>query len=137
MAAIVAIGVVVVVVWKVSAVQLTSTETASRSDVKTTAGHHHSNRRDAAASQSTARISNSAIVGSISFSTLFQISIVFAGPFGFPTFLQRFAAWICGTVSLDLGQVVSPECMMEGAAQKALLFKFLITVSTPSCFACA
>ena len=79
--------------------------------------------------ESIARISNTAIVSSIAFPAIFQISITFEMPFGFPPVLVQFAEWVTSIVSLDLGQVGSPECAMDNNPEMALLFKFLLTVS--------
>ena len=51
-------------------------------------------------------------------------------PFGFPPVLVQFAEWVTSIVSLDLGQVGSPECAMEGEPEAVLLYKFVATVST-------
>jgi len=53
-------------------------------------------------------------------------------PFGFPPVLVQFAEWVTSIVSLDLGQVGSPECAMENEPETALLFKFLLTVRARS-----
>ena len=79
--------------------------------------------------ESIARISNTAIVSSIAFPAIFQISITFEMPFGFPPVLVQLAEWVTSIVSLDLGQVGSPECAMDNNPEMALLFKFLLTVS--------
>ena len=87
----------------------------------------------ATTTESVARISNTAIISSIAFPAIFQISITFEMPFGFPPVLVQFAKWVTSIVSLDLGQVGSPECALQGesdAAIKALLYKFLATVRT-------
>ena len=121
------IGVVIFLVWGVSAVQIGD------------ASYHGSEREEAetlqdeanAAAQvakSVARISNTAIVSGIAFPSIFQISITFEMPFGFPPVLVQFAEWVTSIVSLDLGQVGSPECAMENDPESALLFKFLLTV---------
>ena len=84
----------------------------------------------ASVASSVARISNTAIVSSIAFPAIFQISITFEMPFGFPPVLVQFAEWVTSIVSLDLGQVGSPECAMEDEPEAVLLYKFLATVRT-------
>ena len=127
LAAVFGIGAVVYMIWKVSAVQMTGVdaEAANRDDVETA--------KDAATAaakvgQSAARISNTAIVSSIAFPAMFQISITFEMPFGFPSALVQFAEWVTSIVSLDLGQVGSPECAMDDDPEMALTSKFLMTV---------
>ena len=93
------------------------------------AGTNINNNVDSGSGQQVARISNTAIVSSVAFPTIFQISITFEMPFGFPPVLVRFASWVTSIVSLDLGQVGSPECAMDNNPEMALLFKFLLTVS--------
>jgi hypothetical protein len=44
--------------------------------------------------------------------------------------LIAFADWVGAIVSLDFGQVGSPECALPGDAETALLAKFLLTVSS-------
>ena len=51
-------------------------------------------------------------------------------PFGFPPVLVQFAEWVTSIVSLDLGQVGSPECALQGNPEAALFYKFLATVRT-------
>ena len=51
-------------------------------------------------------------------------------PFGFPPVLVQFAEWVTSIVSLDLGQVGSPECALQGDPEAALLWKFVATVRT-------
>ena len=82
------------------------------------------------AKESVARISNTAIISSIAFPSIFQISITFEMPFGFPPVLVQFAEWVTSIVSLDLGQVGSPECALQGDPEAALLWKFVATVRT-------
>eukprot|EP01045_Picozoa_sp_COSAG04_P009606 COSAG04_NODE_562_length_12576_cov_154.338703_6_plen_199_part_00 len=131
-AAIVILVFVVFMIWKVSAVQLLDTTTMSEVDDAETSDEE-SDRKDAASAaaqaaikeakninnnvdsgsgQQAARISNTAIVSSIAFPAIFQISITFEMPFGFPPVLVQFAEWVTSIVSLDLGQVGSPECLM-------------------------
>ena len=125
LAALVGIGIVIYLIWRVSAVQLdgsgkTGRDVADAEDAKGAAE---------TAKESVARISNSAIISSIAFPSIFQISITFEMPFGFPPVLVQFAEWVTSVVSLDLGQVGSPECAMDNNPEMALLFKFLLTVS--------
>ena len=87
----------------------------------------------ATTADSIARISNTAIVSSIALPAIFQISITFEMPFGFPSVLVQFAEWVTAIVSLDLGQVGSPECAVSGDADAAILalfYKFVATVRT-------
>ena len=115
---VVGIGLVLFLIWKVSAVQL-SEKTQDSAEAAETAGDFK---------DSVARISNTAIVTSIAFPSIFQISITFELPFGFPSALVRFAEWVTSIVSLDLGQVGSPECVMKTSPQASLLYKFAVTV---------
>jgi len=110
----------------VSAVQLSDDSTKSSRDV---ADAEDAKAAAETAKESVARISNTAIISSIAFPSIFQISITFEMPFGFPPVLVQFAEWVTSIVSLDLGQVGSPECAMENDPESALLFKFLLTVS--------
>ena len=157
-AALVGIGLVLKLIWKVSVVQLLDTTTMSEVDDAETSDEE-SDRKDAASAaaqatikeatninnnvdsgsgQQAARISNTAIVSSIAFPTIFQISITFEMPFGFPPVLVQFAEWVTSIVSLDLGQVGSPECVVSGdpdhlgseSAEVTLFLKFLATVRT-------
>ena len=127
-AALVGVVLVLKLIWKVSAVQLsdgdgkTSRDVADAEDAKGAA---------ATTADSIARISNTAIVSSIAFPAIFQISITFEMPFGFPPVLVQFAEWVTSIVSLDLGQVGSPECALQGDPELALLWKFVATVRTP------
>ena len=80
-----------------------------------------------------ARISNTAIISGIAFPSIFQISITFEMPFGFPPVLVQFAEWVTSIVSLDLGQVGSPECALPAnlsGAEVSLFYKFIATVRT-------
>ena len=126
LAALVGIGIVVYLIWRVSAVQLSDDSTKSSRDV---ADAEDAKAAAETAKESVARISNSAIISSIAFPSIFQISITFEMPFGFPPVLVQFAEWVTSVVSLDLGQVGSPECAMDNNPEMALLFKFLLTVS--------
>ena len=129
-AALVGIGLVLKLIWKVSAVQLSGGATMGdeRIDNIETAKDDVTAVRDLA--KSVASISNTAIVSSIAFPAIFQISITFEMPFGFPPVLVQFAEWVTAIVSLDLGQVGSPECALQGDPELALLWKFLATVRT-------
>ena len=130
--ALVGIGAVIFLVWKVSAVQLgdASADASERDEAET-----FKDEANAAAQvvKSVARISNTAIISGIAFPSIFQISITFEMPFGFPPVLVQFAEWVTSIVSLDLGQVGSPECALQGpsgAAEAALFLKFVATVRT-------
>ena len=129
LAALVGIGIVVYLIWRVSAVQLSDDSTKSSRDV---ADAEDAKAAAETAKESVARISDTAIISSIAFPSIFQISITFEMPFGFPPVLVQFAEWVTSIVSLDLGQVGSPECAMENDPESALLFKFLLTVSARS-----
>ena len=144
LAALVGIGIVVYLIWRVSAVQLSDDSTKSSRDVADAEDNVALNAKAAAATAKeslarisntaqlvtpAARISNTAIISSIAFPSIFQISITFEMPFGFPPVLVQFAEWVTSVVSLDLGQVGSPECAMDNNPEMALLFKFLLTVS--------
>ena len=127
-AALVGIVLVLKLIWKVSAVQLSNGDGKTGRDV---ADAEDAKGAAATTADSIARISNTAIVSSIAFPTIFQISITFTMPFGFPPVLVQFAEWVTSIVSLDLGQVGSPECAVSGdpdAAVLALFLKFLATV---------
>ena len=129
LAALVGIGAVIFLVWKVSAVQLgdASADASDRDEAET-----FKDEANAAAQvvKSVARISNTAIISGIAFPSIFQISITFEMPFGFPPVLVQFAEWVTSIVSLDLGQVGSPECALQGDPELALLWKFVATVRT-------
>ena len=125
LAALVGIGIVVYLIWRVSAVQHSSDSTKSSRDV---ADAEDAKAAAETAKESVARISNTAIISSIAFPSIFQISITFEMPFGFPPVLVQFAEWVTSIVSLDLGQVGSPECAMENEPEMALVSKFLLTV---------
>ena len=128
-AALVGIGLVLKLIWKVSAVQLSDGDGKTGRDV---ADAEDAKGAAATTADSIARISNTAIVSSIAFPAIFQISITFEMPFGFPPVLVQFASWVTSIVSLDLGQVGSPECAVSGDPELALLLKFLATVRTLS-----
>ena len=128
LAALVGIGIVVYLIWRVSAVQLSDDSTKSSRDV---ADAEDAKAAAETAKESMARISNTAIISSIAFPSIFQISITFEMPFGFPPVLVQFAEWVTSIVSLDLGQVGSPECALQGDPELALLWKFVATVRTP------
>ena len=125
LAALAGIGIVIYLIWRVSAVQLGDDSTKSSRDV---ADAEENVAAGAAVKESVARISNTAIISGIAFPSIFQISITFEMPFGFPPVLVQFAEWVTSIVSLDLGQVGSPECAMENDPEMALVFKFLLTV---------
>ena len=127
LAALVGIGLVLKLIWKVSAVQLSDGST-SASDRDAAEAAKDETTAAASVASSVARISNTAIVSSIAFPAIFQISITFEMPFGFPPVLVQFAEWVTSIVSLDLGQVGSPECAMDNNPEMALLFKFIATV---------
>ena len=131
LAALVGIGIVVYLIWRVSAVQLADDSTKSSRDV---ADAEDAKAAAATAKESVARISNTAIISSIAFPSIFQISITFEMPFGFPPVLVQFAEWVTSIVSLDLGQVGSPECeigqTVNAAGELALTYKFIATVRT-------
>ena len=133
LAALAGIGIVVYLIWRVSAVQLSSDSTKSSRDV---ADAEDAKAAAETAKESVARISNTAIISSIAFPSIFQISITFEMPFGFPPVLVQFAEWVTSIVSLDLGQVGSPECAVSSAQasmgdpELALLWKFVATVRT-------
>ena len=115
-----------------SAVQLAD-GTTSASDRDAAEAAKDQTTAAANVASSAARISNTAIVSSIAFPAIFQISITFEMPFGFPPVLVQFAEWVTSIVSLDLGQVGTPECgVLSGsdASVAALFFKFLATVRT-------
>jgi hypothetical protein len=109
----------------------------------------------AGVTQSVARISSTAIIGSITFPAIFQISLTFEMPFGyvranqyllssgtaivtlnlgclcvyrFPPVLIQFAEWVTAIVSFDVGQIGSPECALPDDPEQTLLVKFLLTV---------
>ena len=128
-AALVGIGLVLKLIWKVSAVQLSEGSTTA-SDRDAAEAAKDETTVAASVASSVARISNTAIVSSIAFPAIFQISITFEMPFGFPPVLVQFAEWVTAIVSLDLGQVGSPECALSGDPERALLLKFLATVRT-------
>ena len=131
-AALVGIGLVLKLIWKVSAVQLADGST-SASDRDAAEAAKDETTAAASVASSVARISNTAIVSSIAFPAIFQISITFEMPFGFPPVLVQFAEWVTSIVSLDLGQVGSPECALQAeseAAMLTLLWKFVATVRT-------
>jgi len=121
----VGIGLVLKLIWKVSAVQLSDGDGKTGRDV---ADAEDAKGAATTTADSIARISNTAIVSSIAFPAIFQISITFEMPFGFPPVLVQFAEWVTSIVSLDLGQVGSPECAMEDEPEAVLLYKFLATV---------
>ena len=127
--ALVGIGLVLKLIWKVSAVQLVD-DSVSASDRDAAEAAKDETTAAASVASSVARISNTAIVSSIAFPAIFQISITFEMPFGFPPVLVQFAEWVTSIVSLDLGQVGSPECAVSGDPELALLLKFLATVRT-------
>ena len=110
-----------------SAVQLSNNRVSGKTS-RDVADAEDAKGAAAATAESVARISNTAIVSSIAFPTIFQISITFEMPFGFPPVLVQFAEWVTSIVSLDLGQVGSPECALSGDPELALLLKFLATV---------
>ena len=118
-----------------SAVQLADGST-SASDRDAAEAAKDETTAAASVASSVARISNTAIVSSIAFPAIFQISITFEMPFGFPPVLVQFAEWVTSIVSLDLGQVGSPECAVSSAQasmgdpELALLWKFVATVRT-------
>jgi hypothetical protein len=60
-----------------------------------------------------ATMSSTAIVASIAFPSLFNISISFSLPIGMPKFLSVLGAWLAQAVSVDLGQFGSPECSLD------------------------
>ena len=126
-AALIGIGLVLILIWKVSAVQLSDGSGKTGRDV---ADAEDAKGAAATTAESVARISNTAIVSSIAFPAIFQISITFEMPFGFPPVLVQFAEWVTSIVSLDLGQVGSPECAVSGDPEAALLWKFVATVRT-------
>ena len=73
------------------------------------------------------------IISGIAFPSIFQISITFEMPFGFPPVLVQFAEWVTSIVSLDLGQVGSPDCAVSDEGEPildvlSLFYKFLATV---------
>ena len=115
-----------------SAVQLADGST-SASDRDAAEAAKDETTAAASVASSVARISNTAIVSSIAFPAIFEISITFEMPFGFPPVLVQFAEWVTSIVSLDLGQVGSPECGLSDAPEKALLWKFFATVRTLDC----
>ena len=80
-AALVGIGLVLKLIWKVSAVQLSDGDGKTGRDV---ADAEDAKGAAATTADSIARISNTAIVSSIAFPAIFQISITFTMPFGFP-----------------------------------------------------
>jgi hypothetical protein len=87
------------------------------------------------AAQSLARISNSAIVLSISIPSLFQITLTFTLPnIPIPDVLKACGTWIASIVSFDLGVVGTPECVVRQASgdfgQAVFIFKILLTVRT-------
>ena len=129
-AALVGIGLVLKLIWKVSAVQRAD-GTTSAADRDAAEAAKDETTAAASVASSVARISNTAIVSSIAFPAIFQISITFEMPFGFPPVLVQFAEWVTSIVSLDLGQVGSPECALQGEDPEVALFlKFLATVRT-------
>ena len=113
LAALVGIGIVVYLIWRVSAVQLSDDSTKSSRDV---ADAEDAKAAAEMAKESVARISNTAIISSIAFPSIFQISITFEMPFGFPPVLVQFAEWVTSIVSLDLGQVGSPRSSESGSS---------------------
>ena len=128
-AALVGIVLVLKLIWKVSAVQLSDGDGKTGRDV---ADAEDAKGAVATTTESVARISNTAIISSIAFPAIFQISITFEMPFGFPPVLVQFAEWVTSIVSLDLGQVGSPECAVSGNPETALRYKFHATVRTLS-----
>ena len=128
-AALVGIGLVLKLIWNVSAVQPSNNRVSGKTS-RDVADAEDAKGAAASVASSVARISNTAIVSSIAFPAIFQISITFEMPFGFPPVLVQFAEWVTSIVSLDLGQVGSPECAVSGDPEVALFLKFLATVRT-------
>ena len=131
--ALVGIGIVLKLIWKVSAVQLSDDGSTSASDRDAAEAAKDEAAAAARVASSVARISSTAIVSGIAFPTIFQISITFEMPFGFPPVLVQLAEWVTSIVSLDLGQVGSLDCGRSGgdsAALEALIVKFIATVRT-------
>lgn len=129
--ALVLIVFVLIMLWKVSAFQLSQSTGKTGRDV---ADAEETAQAGSMAAQSAAHVSNTAIIGSIALPAIFQISITFEMPFGFPSVLVQFAEWVTSIVSLDLGHVASPECALrdEDALDRSaipLLIKFFLTVS--------
>ena len=124
-------GAVVAVVFLTALWQVTMVKPRSEDDSdgrEDTEGTKENVETARSALQSASRISDTAIFTSITLPHLQFISFSFTLPFGWPDFVEEFASYVSSLVSIDFGQITSPECAdMTDDSDTLFVSKFLIT----------